>query len=89
MEVENRESSSVVGNFLECNVVDEKTDLDRIREMLDKAGHPHFHYCEISGKGLFTVLVLDNKRDGGRHVPLMVFNEKKEFVEAGTRWLDP
>jgi hypothetical protein len=66
------------------------TDLEQIISILDRAKQPHFRYTEIGEGGSFTVLVLDDHRDGGREVALMYFDlDTKMFVEAGTRWLDP
>ncbi len=65
-------------------------DLETVKALLTKANQPFFIYCQIGVHGNFNVMVLDENKDGGRYVPLMFFDlDTKEFVKAGTRWIDP
>jgi hypothetical protein len=66
------------------------TDYEQTVQMLDRAKQPHFHYCEVGSEPLRRVMVLDDKRDGIRIVPLLIFDAKTgDFVRADTRVIDP
>lgn len=65
-------------------------DLESVKAMLDKAKQPYFSYCQIGEHGDGIYLVLDEDKDGGRYVPMLVFDlVTKNFIKAATRWIDP
>lgn len=66
------------------------TDYAKTVAMLEKAGQPYFGYTQVGEGGAFRVMALDDERDGGRHVAILLFNlGTLDFVRASTRWLDP
>ncbi len=66
------------------------SDLEAVIAMLNKAKQPFFMYSQIGVSGNYKVMVLDENKDGGRQVPLLFFDiDTKNFVKAGTRWIDP
>ena len=66
------------------------TDYDTMMAILNNAKQPHFEYTQIGQGGNVRVVVLDEKSDGARYVPLLYFDlDTNAFVEAGVRYIDP
>jgi hypothetical protein len=64
------------------------SDFEQMVKILNAAGIPHFEYTQL-GAAAHRHMVLDEQTDGGRHVPLLIFDiSTGKLLQATTRWMD-